>query len=289
MVVPARITVGVTVVPRAGSASAETTRAWWASSRVALTPSSGSSPACAARPSTRTSYSETPLRAVFSAPPSAEASSTRATDASRASSSMRAREVGEPISSSPVTSRVTPSRSSRSARAWKAIARPAFMSKQPGPRTTPPSADHGCVSNDPSGQTVSWWPSTSTREGPVPSRQRRWVRPSTTTYSGATPRRAEPIRATTSAERPTAARSDDGDSHSTSSRRSLRTRDRSISRPAVWHGRRSARSARRSAARRRSPAPTSLPPAASPRTAPGPPRPGGTPRRGRAPSRRAVR
>ena len=45
-----RITVGVTVVPAGGSASAATTSAWCASSTVALTPSSGSSPACAARP-----------------------------------------------------------------------------------------------------------------------------------------------------------------------------------------------------------------------------------------------
>ncbi len=103
----------------------------------------------------RTSYSETPLRAVLSAPPSAEASSTSAAEAARASSSMSARELGEPTSSSPVTSKVTPSRSVSPPSAWNAMASPAFMSKQPGPRTTPSSTDHGCVASEPIGQTVS--------------------------------------------------------------------------------------------------------------------------------------
>ncbi len=52
---PTSRAVGVTVVPAAGSARAATASTWWASSTVALTPRSGSSPACAARPVTRTS------------------------------------------------------------------------------------------------------------------------------------------------------------------------------------------------------------------------------------------
>ena len=44
---------------------------------------------------------------------------------------------GEPSSSSPVTSRVTPVRSSREPSACSAMARPVFMSKLPGPRSTP--------------------------------------------------------------------------------------------------------------------------------------------------------
>ena len=129
------------------------------------------------------------MRSVLSAPPSADASSTRAASASRASSSISPRELGEPSSSSPVTRIVTPS---SPAAAWKAITSPAFMSKQPGPRSTPSSITHGRVASEPSGQTVSWWPSSSTRDGPLPSRQRRWVLPSSTIRSGATP---EPGRA----------------------------------------------------------------------------------------------
>ena len=54
-VVPAVTAVGVTVVPAASSARAATRWTWWASSTVALTPFSGSSPAWAARPTTSTS------------------------------------------------------------------------------------------------------------------------------------------------------------------------------------------------------------------------------------------
>ena len=54
VVVPEVATVGVTVVPSAGSASPPITRIWWANSVVALTPFSGSSPAWAARPVIRT-------------------------------------------------------------------------------------------------------------------------------------------------------------------------------------------------------------------------------------------
>ena len=70
------------------------------------------------------------------------ASRTSAAEARRASSSISPRELGEPISSSPVTRIVTPS---RPAAAWNAITSPAFMSKQPGPRRTPSSTVHGRV------------------------------------------------------------------------------------------------------------------------------------------------
>ena len=96
------------------------------------------------------------MRAVFSAPPSADASSTRAAAAPVASDSMSAREVGEPISSSPVTRIVTPSRSASVATAWNAITTPAFMSKQPGPRSTPSTTSHGWTASVPVGHTVSW-------------------------------------------------------------------------------------------------------------------------------------
>ena len=53
-VVPATASVGVTVVPTAGSPSAATASTWCASSTEAFTPFSGSRPACAARPFTST-------------------------------------------------------------------------------------------------------------------------------------------------------------------------------------------------------------------------------------------
>src|SRR3984885_7082659 len=53
-VVPDDSAVGVTEVPRSGSPNPATASTWWASSTVALTPRSGSSPACAARPTART-------------------------------------------------------------------------------------------------------------------------------------------------------------------------------------------------------------------------------------------
>ena len=124
-----------------------------------------------------------------------------------------------PTSSSPVTSRVTPSRDGSEASACSAMARPHFMSKHPGPRRMPSATTNGCVASEPSGHTVSWWASTSTLVSP-PSRQRRWVTPSMTIRSGSEPSSSAPIPATTSAERATAAWSADGDSHSTSRRMS---------------------------------------------------------------------
>ena len=107
-------------------------------------------------------YSETPLRAVFNAPSGPAASSTSTAAQSAASDSMSMRDVSEPISSSPVTSSVTPSTawtpwvSASAAMACTACASPTTMSKQPGPRITPSAMAKGWVSKVPIGHTVSW-------------------------------------------------------------------------------------------------------------------------------------
>lgn len=217
IVVPADSIVGVTVVPAAAEDSAATAWTWCASSIVAFTPRSGSSPACAARPAAVTVYRDVPLRAVFSVPPSAAASRMSAARQPPAADSISARDVGDPISSSPVTSSVTPAGSSSAARAWNASTRPDFMSKHPGPRRIPSDdTENGWVSSDPRGQTVSWWASTSTDDGPDPKSQRRCEQPSTVIRDGAKPSRRSPSSATTDADRATALRSADGDSARTS-------------------------------------------------------------------------
>ena len=124
-----------------------------------------------------------------------------------------------------------------SASACSASTSPAFMSKHPGPRSTPSRTWNGCVSSDPSGHTVSWCartrtpperpepcrsPCRSQRRGQSPSRQRRCVRPSVTIRSGSVPRWCRPSAATRSALRATASRTDDGDSHRTSVSMSVR-------------------------------------------------------------------
>ena len=70
VVVPAEMTVGVTVVACAGEDKSLIAITRRASSTAALMPFSGSSPAWAARPATWIRYSDTPLRTVFSSPPS---------------------------------------------------------------------------------------------------------------------------------------------------------------------------------------------------------------------------
>ncbi len=218
VLVPALITVGVTVVEPSGPDIAAMASTWWASSTPAFAPFSGSRPAWAAMPWTATSYRETPLRAVFSAPPSALASRTSAAAQSRALCSMSAREVGEPSSSSPVTSTHTPSTDASERSAWNIWTRPAFMSNTPGPRATPPVTAHGCARSDPIGQTVSWWPRSRTRG--VPKLQRRCVTPPSTIGSGGTPRCRAPRAATTEALAATASWSEEKDSRRTSSSRS---------------------------------------------------------------------
>ena len=165
------------------------------------------------------------------------------------------------------------------------------MSKQPGPRSTP-SVDReragGQRAERPDRVVVA---EHQHPDGPVPSRQRRWVRPSITIRSGSTPSRRAPTRATTSAERATAARSAEGDSHSTSSRQVGEQLARGPSvHPRRGARHRSARSARRSAARRTSPASRSRPPAACTSEQGRADRaPAGTRRPGPAPARRAGR
>ena len=87
-----------------------------------------------------------PCGRVLSAPPSAEASSTSTAARTGASASISAREVVEPTSSSPVTSRVTPSRDGRSG---DGVAAPSpdrtSCRSEPGPRSTPSAIVNGCV------------------------------------------------------------------------------------------------------------------------------------------------
>ncbi len=131
---------------------------------MALTPLVGSSPACAATPSTVIWNRPTPLRAVLIAP-SALASNTRAARVPAASasmlrdSSMTGREAGLPISSSPLSTRRIGGRgrpASASARsAHTACTRPDFMSNTPGPVTVSPSTVNGHSARVPLGHTVS--------------------------------------------------------------------------------------------------------------------------------------
>ena len=131
--VPALATVGVTVVPSSGRASSTMASTWWAASTRALTPFSGSSPACDARPWTTTSNPPVPLRPVLTAPPSAAPSSTRTAPQARARSSISALDAPEPTSSSDVNSSSTPERSASDATAWTPSTIPPFMSNDTRP------------------------------------------------------------------------------------------------------------------------------------------------------------
>src|SRR5699024_11313770 len=53
-----------------------------------------------------------------------------------------------------------------------AMSNPPFISSAPGPRTTPSLTEQGKSSMVPVGQTVSWWPMSTTLRGPVPNRQK---------------------------------------------------------------------------------------------------------------------
>ena len=59
------------------------------------------------------------------------------------------REVGEPTSSSPVTSTHTPSGDGSDASAWNICTSPAFMSRTPGHGRLPSTTDQGWVSSEP--------------------------------------------------------------------------------------------------------------------------------------------
>ena len=168
----------VSVTPLAGSWMSSMARICRASSRMALTPLPGSSPACAGTPRATTSNCPTPLRLVLSAPPGRDGSNTSTASLLRASASMSAREVALPVSSSVVhsiTMRV-PSNgpaaiTARVARVARAM--PAFMSKMPGPCRRPSLVTSGIRCNWPTGQTVSKWPSSSTCRSPEPKLARR--------------------------------------------------------------------------------------------------------------------
>jgi hypothetical protein len=90
--VPPRITPGLTDRPCGRLFSLETAMIWRASSRMALCPLPGSSPACEATPFTVSVYSPTPLRAVLTAPRGAAGSSTSTAADSLASASVILRE-----------------------------------------------------------------------------------------------------------------------------------------------------------------------------------------------------
>lgn len=218
-VVPAAATVGVTVVPASGRLNEAIARTWCAASTSAFTPASGSRPACEARPRTATSNVPQPLRATFRCPPSAAPSNTSTVPHARARSSISAREWCEPTSSSVVTNSSTPDGSAKVARPWIAWTRPPSMSYTPGPVARPPSTRNGRCSKVPRGKTVSWWPSTRTRGSPPPS-QRTCVPAGPSTRVARPPRRRSTRAATASADLRRATRSREGDSTSTSVRRS---------------------------------------------------------------------
>ncbi len=97
---PAADDADVAVTPGQRPLSAWSAIAWWAASRIALRPFSGSTPAWAARPWTVRRRSTVPLRADTMSPLARAHSSTKQASASAASSRMCGLELGEPISSS---------------------------------------------------------------------------------------------------------------------------------------------------------------------------------------------
>ncbi len=131
-------TVGVTVVPTLGSASAVIASTWCAASTRALTPFSGSSPAWAARPWTTTSNVPAPLRPIFTAPPSAAGSSTSTASARRRpllDQRPRRRRADLLVA---VNSSSTPRRSASDGDGVDGERRcPPFMSNTPGPGGPP--------------------------------------------------------------------------------------------------------------------------------------------------------
>ena len=148
---------GVTVVPVAGSPNVAT---WVISSAAAtreFTPFHGSSPACAALPCTTSSNVPVPLRAIFTAPPSALGSHTSTAPQATARSSMSSRLAPLPTSSSAVMRISTPARASggNEATACSACTIPPFMSKTPGPVARPSTTANGRSATVPAGNTVS--------------------------------------------------------------------------------------------------------------------------------------
>ena len=93
---------------------------------------------------------------------SARAPAPRRTPSAR--SSINARDVVEPTSSSDGEQQLdaVDGRRARRRRGWPARCR-AFMSNTPGPVARPSSTANGRAASVPMGNTVSWWPTTSTR------------------------------------------------------------------------------------------------------------------------------
>ncbi len=157
----------LTVMPRAASLRANSLCTWWDISRMALAPSSGLTPAWAARPWTVMVKLPDALRAVFSFPARPKAGSRmKARTARLASRRMSGVESGLPISSSELMT-TTLSAAGRSPSSFTArsacsiCTRPPFMSKTPGPRRVSPSTRTGMSRRVPTGQTVSQWPTSS--------------------------------------------------------------------------------------------------------------------------------
>ncbi len=170
-------------------------------------------------PCTTTSNVPMPLRPVFSAPPSADGSSTSTAPQASARSSISARDAPEPTSSSALNSSSTPDRSSSDATAWSACTIPPFMSNTPGPVTRPSATVNGRAASAPSGNTVSWWPTSSTFGSPPPDQCTCGPAGLSTRVAGR-PSSRSIIAASASADACSASRSSDGDSISTSVRRS---------------------------------------------------------------------
>ena len=143
--------VGTTVVPCSFDSSPLSSSICAASSTEALTPFSGSRPACAARPIALISYIAVPLRPVLTFP-SSEASKTRTAAAFFDTSLIKSRDAKLPVSSSVVAISATgPSIPFSANSAW---VNPTFISNVPGPRITSPSICQ-MGSKEPIGQTVS--------------------------------------------------------------------------------------------------------------------------------------
>ena len=136
--VPAVTSVGVTVVPSSGRASAATASSWWASSTAAFAPSAGS------RPGVRGPAAH--LEPVDARRPCAPSSARRQRSArARAPPRCPAARLldqrdarwASRVSSSVVSRTATPSSDSSTESAKRSCTTPAFMSKTPGPVARP--------------------------------------------------------------------------------------------------------------------------------------------------------
>ena len=142
--------VGVTVVPSSGRASAATASSWWASSTAAFAPARVE--ARVRGPAAHLELVERdtlPLRLERAG--RARLEHERRLDPRAAVSSISGRAVGEPSSSSVVSRTTTPSSDSSTERAKRSCTTPAFMSKTPGPVAFPSRTSNGQRARVPSG------------------------------------------------------------------------------------------------------------------------------------------